>query len=381
MQGNVGLLGQVFSSEGFMPRWECGDWSSAHGWLHILSDAAIFGAYLAIPCVLGFFLWKRRDIPFPGILVLFAAFILFCGMTHLLDAIIFFDPMYRFSGLLKVGTALVSWATVLALVPIVPKALTLRSPAELAREVDAQTHELQRSQDELARTNHALHETNQEMEQFVYMVSHDLKAPVVTLGGFLNVLREELDDGNKAGVLDAVGRLERATNRMQSRINDLLTLSRVGHVRREAAPVDLNDVAAHVVSELDLQIKDAQAIVRVAPDLPTVHGDQAQIAQALENLVTNALKHACREPGRAVEIGAHKKDNEVHVFVRDEGPGVPTKDQSRIFGVFERGSAEVPGTGIGLAIVAKIARIHGGRAWVDSDGASGATFFMAFPDA
>ena len=92
-------------------------WTPAHGWLHILSDLGVWTAYLAIPCVLGFFALRRRDIPFRGIFWLFGAFILACGTTHLMEAIIFWWPAYRLAGLIKLFTAIVSWATVIALVP------------------------------------------------------------------------------------------------------------------------------------------------------------------------------------------------------------------------------------------------------------------------
>ena len=133
-------LGKLFDTAGFMPRWDCGNWSGPHGWTHIIADGAIFGAYTAIPCVLGYFIVRRRDVPFLPVFWLFAAFIFFCGFGHLVEATIFWQPWYRFSGLVKVLTAVVSWATVLALVPILPQALSLPGLAavnkRLAGEVD-----------------------------------------------------------------------------------------------------------------------------------------------------------------------------------------------------------------------------------------------------
>lgn len=109
----------------FPARWYCGNWSAGHGWLHILSDVAIWGAYMVIPLLLTYFLLRRREIPFTPIFWLFAAFIFSCGTTHLLEAGIFWWPAYRLSGVVKLLTALVSWATVLALIPAIPKALAL----------------------------------------------------------------------------------------------------------------------------------------------------------------------------------------------------------------------------------------------------------------
>ncbi len=148
------FLSNLFDTSDFPPRWHCGAWSPWHGWLHILSDLGVWSAYLAIPCVLGFFIVRRKDLPFRRVFLLFGAFILACGSTHLMEAIIFWWPAYRLAGAIKLFTALVSWATVFALVGVVPKALALRSPEELQREVDQRRRAedaLQRSHDELER--------------------------------------------------------------------------------------------------------------------------------------------------------------------------------------------------------------------------------------
>ena len=131
------FLTHLFDTTGFPSRWKCGDWTPAHGWLHIASDLSVWSAYFAIPCILAYFVLRRRDVPFPTIFWLFGAFILACGTTHLMEAIIFWHPVYRLAGLIKLVTAMVSWGTVAALVPTVPKALALRAPDELEREVAA----------------------------------------------------------------------------------------------------------------------------------------------------------------------------------------------------------------------------------------------------
>ena len=128
---------RLFDSTDFAPRWRCGNWSTELGWLHILSDLGIWSAYVAIPLVLGFFILRKKDLPFRKIFLLFGAFILACGTTHLMEAIIFWWPAYRLSGLIKLATAIISWATVIALIPLVPRVLAMRSPEELEREIAA----------------------------------------------------------------------------------------------------------------------------------------------------------------------------------------------------------------------------------------------------
>lgn len=131
---------QFFDTSKYPARWFCGTGWAEHpavGWLHILSDLAIFSAYFAIPCILVHFARRRSDLPFRMIFLLFGGFILFCGTTHLIEAIIFWWPIYPFSGVVKFMTAVISWATVIALIRIVPQALSMRSPQELEREVHA----------------------------------------------------------------------------------------------------------------------------------------------------------------------------------------------------------------------------------------------------
>jgi PAS domain S-box-containing protein len=153
------FLSRLFDASDFPPRWHCGDWTAGHGWLHILSDLGVWSAYFAIPCILAYFVLRRRDIPFRSIFWLFVAFILACGTTHLMEAIIFWHPVYRLAGLIKLLTALVSWATVAALLPVLPKALAMRSPDELAREITARKEAekaLQQANAELERQVEAL---------------------------------------------------------------------------------------------------------------------------------------------------------------------------------------------------------------------------------
>ena len=136
------FLGQLFDTADFTP-WERGNGTALHGWTHIIADAAVFGAYTAIPLVLGFFI-VRCDMPFPRVFWLFVAFIFSCGFGHLIESSLFWMPWYRFSASVKVCTAVVSWATVLALIPVLPRALALPGlgdlPCPAARSCRAAAH-------------------------------------------------------------------------------------------------------------------------------------------------------------------------------------------------------------------------------------------------
>lgn len=145
------FFSKLFDTSDFAPRWRCGNWPPELGWLHIIADGAIFFAYAAIPASLMFFLLRRRDVPFRTIYWLFVAFILSCGITHLIDATMFYYPAYRFLGVMKLVTATVSLFTVFALARIMPEALKI--PAVLRAHRDAETELAQRrSKDEKLET-------------------------------------------------------------------------------------------------------------------------------------------------------------------------------------------------------------------------------------
>ena len=135
------FITKLFDTSDFPDRWHCGTWTSLHGWIHVISDTLTWAAYTAIPIVLGVLIMRRKDLFFPRIFWLFSAFILACGTVHLVEAIIFWFPIYRVSAIFKMCTAVVSCATVVALIRVMPSALELPGLAgineELRKEVAA----------------------------------------------------------------------------------------------------------------------------------------------------------------------------------------------------------------------------------------------------
>jgi PAS domain S-box-containing protein len=151
------FLTHLFDSSDFLPRADSGGWTWGLIWLHIVCDCLIWIAFMAIGGLLVYFVRRRKDVPFSSMFMMFGAFILACGFTHFMEVVTFTTPVYRLSGLLKLTTALLSWATVIALVPLVPKALVLRSPADLEQEIC----ERQKIEKELVRQAQSLKEQAQ----------------------------------------------------------------------------------------------------------------------------------------------------------------------------------------------------------------------------
>jgi PAS domain S-box-containing protein len=241
---------------------------------------------------------------------------------------------------------------------------------DITRRKEAEA-ELARRADELARSN-------RELDDFAYIASHDLKAPLRGIHNYANFLIEDygakIDEEGQAK-LQTLGRLAK---RMEDIINDLLTFSRVGRTESSFAEVDLNAVLADVLETLKVFLGEAGATVNVPAPLPTVHCDQVRVRAIFHNLVTNGVKYN-DNAAKTIEI-AWRDDAETGgpVFsIADNGIGIPEKHRERIFGIFKRlhsGEKYGGGTGAGLAIVKKIVEQHQGRIWLDSEPGQGTTF-------
>ena len=222
--------------------------------------------------------------------------------------------------------------------------------------------------------------SNAELEQFAYVASHDLQEPLRTLASYAKLLSRrysgQLDDRADRFIQYIV---EEAL-RMQALINDLLKYSRVGRQAQNFAPCDTRAVFDMLVSRLQDAIATSGATVTCG-DLPTVIADERQLVQLFQNLIGNAIKYRSQEPP-VVQVGAVRQEGEWLFWVRDNGIGIDPKYAERIFVIFQRlhTQEEYSGTGIGLAIAAKIVERHGGRIWVESESGQGATFYFTLRD-
>lgn len=187
----VEFLSRILDTGGFPPRWTCGQWTPVHGWLHVISDVAIFWAYVSIPAILVYLVVRRSDLPFPRIFWLFCGFIFTCGTAHLVDATLFWYPWYRLSGVLKFVTAIASWLTVFALAPAARRALELPGLAAINERLRQEIAARQQAETQLVSNAEALKNDNDVLESFSRAVV-DREYRVIELKGEVNALLVEL---------------------------------------------------------------------------------------------------------------------------------------------------------------------------------------------
>lgn len=261
--------------------------------------------------------------------------------------------------------------------------------AELSEANEALQQEVrdrQRAEVELERYAARLEQSNSALQEFAYVASHDLQEPLRKIQSFGSRLSSKYRDDIDERGQDYLDRMRNAAARMQDLIEGLLTYSRVTSRTNEFEPVDLNEVVAGVLSDLEVRLQESGGAVNVA-DLPTVDADPVQMRQLLQNLIANALKFA--DPGRPPEVSvaaerlepSNGHGAEWQISVADNGIGFEQKYADRIFGVFQRlhGRGEYKGTGIGLAACAKIVERHQGSITATGKPGEGATFGVRLP--
>ncbi len=255
------------------------------------------------------------------------------------------------------------------------------------RALTAEIVERRRAEGELAANNAELEARNAEMERFSYTVSHDLKTPLVTIKGFLGFLERDLagvsqDSATGERFRRDFARIGNAADTMYRLLEDLLELSRIGRLMNPPETVALSELAGEATKLCAGAVAERGVEVAVEEAMPVVHGDRLRLIEVYQNLIDNAVKFLGDQESPRIEIGAREDSGEVRCWVKDNGAGIEPEYQEKVFGLFERLDQQVPGTGVGLALVKRIVEVHGGRCWVESEGAGrGTTFFFTLPPA
>lgn len=361
----------AFQMTGALPHGICFAWDRTLLLLHVVSDALVAAAYFSIPFVLWTFVRRRRDLQFKATFVMFGLFILFCGLTHVLAIWVIWRPDYALEGIVKALTAAASIGTAVVLWPLLPKALALPSPADLQRanrELRAENERRRAAEVELKRANETLARRIEELQWFSYTISHDLRAPLRAIDGFSSLALEEHGAAMPSGARSLIERASGAARRMARLIDGLLEFVRLERTHVGRGVVDMRALA-HEAIEL---VRPKYPHVRFSvSELPPAHADAALVRQVWANLIDNAGKFSAGAATPEVRIEAQDREDGVVYVVRDNGLGFDPRHADKMFQIFQRlHTREVPGEGIGLAVVRRIVERHGG--WVAANGTPGA---------
>jgi signal transduction histidine kinase len=368
----------------------CYFWRPDVLWLNVVSDSMIAAAYFAIPILLMELVRRRRNLTFHWIFWMFAAFILLCGTTHLLNVVTVWEPLYRFDGLVKLLTGLASLGTAVVLFRLLPRILAIPMPEELAAvnralaqqvainrktEGDLRTlnEELERR---VAERTAALERSNQDLSQFAYVASHDLQEPLRMISSYTQLLQRRYVSQMNEEAQSFMRFAADGARRMQDLVTDLLTYAQIDRQGKPLAEVDVRKAVDQAIDALKLAITQENAKITVDP-LPVVLGDESLVAQVFQNLVSNSLKYRSTEPPR-IHIWAvpGSSSTEWKFFVKDNGAGFDMQFKPRLFQMFQRLESQQTGTGIGLALCKKIIQHHGGRIDIESRVGLGTTVFF-----
>jgi signal transduction histidine kinase len=378
---------KLFNSD-FMPHGHCFLWQPGIVWLHVISDILISLSYFLIPVGLVQLVRKRRDLEFNWMYLMFGIFILSCGLTHAMNVWDIWHATYRLEGLIKAITAAASLVTAVLLFRLIPVALTIPSPAQLRLEIRERVkaeQEVRSLNSELEKRvgerTASLERSNQALQRFAYIASHDLQEPIRTIRSMNQLLARDYKGQIDSKADQYIDFVVEASDRMQSLLVDLMSYA---IVLDQASPrnegrVDTNALVESILSDLRALIEDSGAIV-TRSELPAVFADKAQVRQIFLNLLTNAMKYVPKGRAPLVSITGSQSDGICTFKVKDNGIGIDPKYAEQIFVAFRRlHGREYPGSGVGLTICKDIVEGYKGRIWLQSEDGAGSTFYFTLP--
>lgn len=364
-----GQLRLLFDSSLFMPHGHCYLWRPAVVWMHVIADSIIFLAYLSISSTLVYFILKRPDLPFDWMFAAFGVFVLSCGIGHLIDVVTLWTPVYWFSGAQRGLTAFVSIVTAITLIPLVPKALALPSPAALRAEIA----ERKAAEAELVKAHEALLRSEKlaAVGQLAASIGHELRNPLSAVRNAMTFVMKRMPTHDPK-VKQFFDLMDHELTSCGKIISGLLDFARERPLSRQPSPLRaLVSEAAGLVDRGEVPVENG-----VPEELPIPEIDRDQFRQVLINLIENAVD-ASRESKKPVQIEASHGEAGWTVVVRDEGVGIAEDVIGKIFEPLF--TAKMKGTGLGLAIVRNIVKAHGGQIEVSSKVGLGTIFTVTLP--
>lgn len=407
------------TADGLMPHGYCLLWRPSLLYLHVFSDVVTALAYYSIPAALLYFVLHRRSVRFRNNFLLFGAFILACGTTHLLGAWTIWHPIYEIQGMVKLVTAVISIGTAVVLWPLIPKTLAMPSPEELEETNHRLVKEIQERkaaeekirqlnaslEERVARRTKELMQLNRQLEleiqerkwvedslrdadsrkdEFLAMLGHELRNPLAPIRNAVQVMRKVgVADPKLAWARDVV---ERQTGHLTRLVDDLLDVSRIirGKITLHKKPVAISTVIEQAL-ETSKPLIDArrhELSVRLPEEPVRVYGDPVRLAQIVSNVLNNAAKYT---PSRGkIALTVASESGEAVIRVRDTGEGIPPQLLPRLFDLFTQAERTIDraqgGLGIGLTIVQKLVELHNGRVEASSEGpGKGSEFVIKLP--
>jgi signal transduction histidine kinase/DNA-binding NarL/FixJ family response regulator len=381
----------MIDSAAYMAHGYCLLWLPWLVGIHAVSDVLIFVAYSAIPVAIWIFLRRRRDLELWHLAVLFSAFILLCGLTHLIQAITLWLPVYEFQGWVKVVTAVVSVTTAVLIFPLIPKALAIPSPnqlqavnAGLKREITSHLETFQALECAKERAEKA----NQAKSAFLSNMSHELRTPLNAVLGFAQIMNNAPDITEQQ--MENLAIITRSGEHLLSLINNILDVSKIesGRVLLEESPSELHQIVQEMRSMMFAKAKEKgiRFTVEQSLDFPRyVNVDSGKLRQILINLIGNAIKFT-ETGGVILQAGVAtwgaRRSARVRFEVKDNGPGIRAEDMGRLFQPFEQlknQQTTETGTGLGLTICKQYVKLMGGEIGVTSEVGMGSVFFFEIP--
>jgi signal transduction histidine kinase len=362
-----GWLGNLVQTDHFMPHATCYLRDPAIMLLHVASDTLIGVSYMTISVALMYLVQsKGREMQFQRLFLAFGLFIVTCGLTHFMEVWTVWQPVYWLAGYIKALCAAASVATAVALILSLSRIKAFISSARVSEE--------RRSR---------LQEANQEMEAFVYSISHDLRSPLRAINGLTAVLEEDYGERLDAEAREHLKRIHASAIRMDDLIHDLLEYSQVSRKEFPLEQVSLATAIEEAKEVLAGEIQERGATIETPRELPSVRGNRTLLFQTFVNLLSNAIKYVAPGVKPVVQVTVASVGDKIRVTVADNGIGIEPRDTHKVFRIFERlhSASAYPGTGVGLAIVQKAILRMDGTIAMESTPGRGTSFVVELPAA
>lgn len=367
------FLDILFDVSPYPARWSCGYWQPMIGWTHVLSDLLIFLAYTCIPVSLLYYQNKIKALALNYVFYLFASFIFLCGGTHLIEAIIFWHPIYNFAGLVKLLTAIVSVATLIVITTKLPMTLNYIKEKNESREL---RFELENLKIEEAKRAHIA------KDSFLACMSHELRTPLNAIIGFTGILLMRLPGSLNEEQEKQLKTIQASSKHLLSLINDLLDLSKIesGKIELKLEKINCNEIVKEIVDTLTPLCTYKGLELRYFAPAHEVFlmTDSRALTQIVLNLLNNAIKFT--DTGKIqVEIQQAKDNHSEKVIIKviDSGVGIKAEDQSKLFQAFQQITTSgklIEGTGLGLYLSQKLSSLINGKIEFESTLGIGSTF-------